>query len=331
MSRNVGDTIKAGLYRSEGGRRHQWSVLMASLLAVMGAFALPPLSIAQQFWIVLVPIGIFGLSHGGADPLILKRLAADRPGHLALITALYVLASLTFVALIWFLPTVALVLFLLLSIWHFGYTDASFLSDRPNALLLWLCGSLPILGPVLGHPAQTSELFAWLVVRDPQQVLMILQPAGILLGVLWLLAFGILVHGHHRQLGARVLAELVLVAGALAALPPLLAFAFYFCVIHSIRHFLSVAQQGLGRAELASTLMFLGRKAAPATLGAIVIALGAWGLIVLLEPAASLMVEAIRVMFWALAALTLPHGLVVKAWYEGSASDPQADQLDANE
>ena len=110
------------------------------------------------------------------------------------------------------------------------------------------------------------------------------------------------------------------VAVALILLPPLLAFAFYFCVVHSIRHFLSVAQQGLGRAEVASTLAFLWRKAAPATLGAIALAVGAWAVIVLLEPTSSLLVEAVRVMFWALAALTLPHGLVVKLWWEGRPS-----------
>ncbi|MEQ6884676.1 Brp/Blh family beta-carotene 15,15'-dioxygenase [Salicola sp. Rm-C-2C1-2] len=321
MSNEATDRVKDSLHDSSGGRRHQWSVLAAALGAVLAAIALPSLSIAQQFWIVLVPIGVFGLSHGGADPLILKRLALNRPGRLAMITGLYVIASLAFVALIWFFPTLALLVFLTLSIWHFGFTDATFLSSQPNTLLLWLCGSLPILGPVLGHPNQTSELFAWLIGREPQPVLAILEPAGPLLAVLWLMGFGILAYRHYAQLGPSVLAELVLVAAALVALPPLLAFAFYFCVVHSIRHFLSVAQQGLGRTEIASTLAFLGRKAAPATLGAIALAVGAWAVIVLLEPTSSLLVEAIRVMFWALAALTLPHGLVVKLWWEGGTSN----------
>ncbi|MYL25327.1 MULTISPECIES: Brp/Blh family beta-carotene 15,15'-dioxygenase [Halomonadaceae] len=320
MSQDAGNTVKAGLSRSEGGRRHQWSVLVVALAAALGAVVLPPLTIEQQFWIVLVPIGVFGLSHGGADPLILRRLAADRRGTVALMTTLYVLASLAFVALIWFLPTLALLVFLLLSIWHFGYTDASFLSAQPNALLLWLSGSLPILGPMLGHPAQTSELFAWLIVRDPEQVRSILELAGPVLAGVWLLGFGRLAYRYHHKLSSRVLAELILVAVALILLPPLLAFAFYFCVIHSIRHFLSVAQQGLGVGEVAATLAFLGRKAAPATLGAIGIAFGVWVVIVLLEPSTTLLVEAVRVMFWALAALTLPHGLVVKTWWESRLS-----------
>lgn len=319
MSNEAISRVRDRLYGSDGGRRHQWAVLAAALCAVLVAIALPPLSIEQQFWIVLVPIGVFGLSHGGADPLILKHLALNQPGKLALLTSLYVIASLAFVALIWFFPAVALLVFLALSIWHFGFTDATFLSAHPNSLLVWLCGSLPILGPILGHPGQTSELFAWLIAREPQAVLSILKPAGPLLAALWLVGFGILGLRHYAHLGTRVLAELVLVAAALVALPPLLAFAFYFCLVHSVRHFLSVVQQGLGRAEIGSTLAFLWRKAAPATLGAIALAVSTWALITLLEPDASLLVEAIRVMFWALAALTLPHGFIVKLWWDGGA------------
>ena len=320
MTSDATITVKGSLYGSDAGRRHQWSVLAAALGALVAGMVLPQLSIEQQFWIVLVPIGVFGLSHGGADPLILRRLTMDYSGGMVLMASLYVLASLGFVALIWFLPSLALLVFLALSIWHFGFTDAAFLSSQPLPLLLWLCGSLPILGPVLGHPGQTSQLFAWLVGREPQVVLSILELAGPILGVLWLLGFAGLARRHYAQLGARVLAELIIVGAALVVLPPLLAFAFYFCVVHSIRHFLSIAQQGLGNAEILSTLSFLGRKAAPATLGAIALALGAWALIVLVEPASSLLVEAIRVMFWALAALTLPHGLVVKLWWDSSGN-----------
>jgi hypothetical protein len=61
-----------------------------------------------------------------------------------------------------------------------------------------------------------------------------------------------------------------------------------------------------------------GRKILPATAGALVLALVAWGAIVLLEPSTSLLVEAVRVMFWALAALTLPHAVIVRLWWRRS-------------
>lgn len=152
------------LYRSSGGRLHQFVILIIASLALIVGVMLPALSIEQQFWIVLLPIGVFGLSHGGADPMILKKLTATSPTGLFVVLCVYLMASLAFVALIWVLPVVALLVFLGLSVWHFGYTDEAFLSSAKNPLLRWLSGSMPILGPMLGHQPgkQASCLPGWL-------------------------------------------------------------------------------------------------------------------------------------------------------------------------
>lgn len=309
------ETVTGG---GKAARRHQSGILLAALLAIAAGLALPALSIGEQFWLVLIPIMVFGLSHGGADPLILSWLAGNREGSLMLITGLYVISASAFVGLVWFFPVLALMLFLLLSVWHFGVTDAAFLSRHSRPLLVWLSGSLPVLGPVIGHPRQTGELFAWLIGRDPQAVFVILEPAGPALAAVWLAGFGVVVYRHYRDLGARVVAELVLVGAALVLLPPLLAFAFYFCMIHSIRHFLSLAAHGTGPAAARWTLVFLARKAIPATLLAIALALAAWIAIMIIQPSSNLLVEAIRVMFWGLAALTVPHAAVVKLWWNAA-------------
>jgi Brp/Blh family beta-carotene 15,15'-monooxygenase len=303
------------LYRSLGGRRHRFVILIIASLALIVGVMLPFLSIEQQFWVVLLPIGVFGLSHGGADPMILKQLTATSPTGLVIITGVYLTASLAFVALIWALPVVALLVFLGLSIWHFGYTDEAFLSSAKNPLLRWLSGSMPILGPMLGHPQQTSELFAWLIKVEPQVVLDTVAWLGPCLAVLWLFGFGCLLFGRLNRPGPRVLVELCLVSAALTALPPLLGFAFYFCAIHSVRHFLSIAEHRLLSNQKSLFQAFPVRKILPATLGAIALACVAWGAIVLIEPSSSLFVDAVRVMFWALAALTLPHAIIVRLWW----------------
>lgn len=316
MTPDSTNSVASNLYRSRRGQWHQWCVRVAALIAAVVAIALPPLSLEQQFWIILVPVAVFGLSHGGADPFILKRLMTERPRAMPLALTLYVVASLAFIGLIWLMPVLALVVFLLLSVWHFGFTDAAYLSPSSNRLLVWLSGSMPVLGPILGHPMQTSELFAWLITRETETVLAVLTVAGPILAALWLVAFGLLVFRHYPVLGARVFVELALVGAAMVLLPPLLAFTFYFCVIHSVRHFLSIAENRLADTEIRQMLGFLARKSAPATLGAIAIGLGAWGVMVLWSPASSLLVEAVRVMFWGLAALTVPHGFVVKLWWD---------------
>lgn len=322
MTANARGTVGGNLHRSSRGRWHQGCVLVAAVVAVLAALVLPPLSLEQQFWIILVPVAVFGLSHGGADPLILKRLTGNRPEAMPYALSAYSAAVLGFVGLIWFLPVLALVVFLMLSIWHFGFTDAAYLSPSRNSLLIWLSGSLTVLGPMIGHPEQTSELFAWLVSRETETVLAVVTIVGPVLAALWLVAFGMLVWRHHEHLAARVFTELVLVAAAMILLPPLLAFTFYFCIVHSIRHFLSIAEYRLGEAEFRQVVSFLVRKSAPATLGAIAIALAAWGVLVLWSPASSLLVEGVRVMFWGLAALTVPHGFVVKMWWDRSVQGP---------
>ena len=313
----MNDTTNADnvLYRSSGGRHHQFVILIIASLALIVSVMLPALSIEQQFWIVLLPIGVFGLSHGGADPMILKKLTATSPTGLFVVLCVYLTASLAFIALIWVLPVVALLAFLGLSVWHFGYTDEAFLSSAKNPLLRWLSGSMPILGPMLGHAQQTSELFAWLVKIEPQVVLEIVVWLGPYLAVFWLLGFGCLLLGRLSRPDPRVLAELCLVSAALIALPPLLGFAFYFCAIHSVRHFLSIAEHRLLSNQKSLFQAFPARKILPATLGAIALACVAWGVIVLIGPSTSLLVDAVRVMFWALAALTLPHAIIVRLWW----------------
>jgi Brp/Blh family beta-carotene 15,15'-monooxygenase len=303
------------LYYSSSGRRHQLVILLMACLALSVGIMLPTLSIEQQFWLVIVPIGLFGLCHGGADPAILKTLTATSQRGLIGVISLYLAASLVFVALIWLLPVVALLLFLGLSVWHFGYTDEAFLSATKNPLLRWLSGSMAILGPMLGHPQQTSELFAWLITIETAVVLKVLVWLAPLLALLWLFGFSYLLVSRINRPPLRVIAELFLVGASLIVLPPLLSFAFYFCAIHSIRHFLSIAEHRLLSEQKGFFKAFPVSKILPATLGAIIMACAAWVMLVLLEPSASLLIEAVKVMFWALAALTLPHAIIVKLWW----------------
>jgi Brp/Blh family beta-carotene 15,15'-monooxygenase len=317
----------SNMYARAHSQIHQSWVLGSAACAIMLGLVIPELSITLQFWLVILPITIIGLSHGGADPMILKQLACQQRKGMILATIFYMLAAAAFVVLIWYLPAMALLVFLLLSAWHFGYTDVGFTLKHSTQPLIWLSGSLSIIGPATGHPEQTGELLAWLIGADPTAFSALLTQFAPLLGGTWICAFALIAYRNRQQLPGRAIVELMLLAGVMTTLPPLLAFAYYFCVVHSIRHFMVIAHQNADRIAQRSILRFLLRKAAPATAAAIGLAVMAWLVIIALEPESSLLTAAVRVMFWSLAALTLPHAFVVALWWRHRPATPSQSPL----
>jgi beta-carotene 15,15'-dioxygenase len=94
-------------------------------------------------------------------------------------------------------------------------------------------------------------------------------------------------------------------------LPPLLAFAWYFCFLHSLRHLLTLAER-LAPPQKWAALGWVALNGMPLTLITLIASgIGyAWLRHVDLNEA-----EAVtRVIFWGLAALTFPHMLLTWLW-----------------
>ncbi|MEA2117515.1 Brp/Blh family beta-carotene 15,15'-dioxygenase [Halovibrio sp. HP20-50] len=296
-------------------QRHRVWAVMAALFAGVMAVWLPNLELALQFWVIVIPVALFGLAHGGADPVIINALKAVRGRSSVQWLAGYIALMVLTVAFIVWQPTLALVGFLGLSIWHFAITDCMFLPKGGHAGVGWLSGSLPIIGPLAGHPEQVAVLFAWLLQQDPAAVMALVLPAGRLLILGWAVALIGVIALNSRVNRSVLLLELCALAAPMLLLPPLLAFAFYFCVVHSLRHFLLLL--GAGRqAFKAIDVKILARRAAPATAGAIVLGGIIWW--AMNSGAANLegawLADAVRVIFWGLAVLTVPHALLVALW-----------------
>lgn len=294
---------------------HRVWVMMAALFVGVIAAWLPKLELDLQFWMILIPIALFGLSHGGADPVIINALKEFRGrSNLQWLAGYVALMAFTIAFIVW-QPTLALVGFLGLSIWHFAITDCIFLPKGGHTGLGWLSGSLPIIGPMAGNPEQVAILFAWLLQQDPEVVSTIVIPTGRLLILGWVLLLVIAMSLTQSRSRTKLLLELCALAAPMLLLPPLLAFAFYFCIVHSLRHFLLL----LGaehRVFKAIDVKILARRAAPATVIAIALGGIAWwamsGASANLESA--WLENAVRVIFWGLAVLTVPHALLVALW-----------------
>lgn len=295
--------------------RHQLLVITAAVVAAVAGAVAPTPTIPTQFWIALPPVALFGLPHGGADPWLIRSLVASRDRPLWQWFGAYVALALAFVAIVLWQPLLALVAFLLLSVWHFGRSDAPFQGFGRRSAVIWLAGSIPVIGPMAGHPAQTGQLFAWLLDADAAATMAVVEIIGLPLLALWVVGLGGLwLQGSARHAGAG-LVELLVVAAAMVVLAPVLAFTLYFCVVHSTRHFLELLASAEGVSGHQTSGSVLVRQAAPATLATIALSIAVWWFLGRGPDLPDRTADATRVLFWGLAALTVPHVVLVERWW----------------
>ena len=315
---NAADTI----IRSQRRILHAQISLGVLFFVVLISPWMHPLSIEAQLKAVVLPIALLGVLHGGADPWVARALLSDwKPTQRMLLTYGVYLGLMTLVLIGWsVLPVVTLIGFMLVSLWHFGRQDLDTfgLPNWPLAALVY--GSLPILGPMLGFTEQTARLFGWLAMQPDSSMQVWLYELNPPLLTLWLVGFGMLVlrlasEGRYRVM-RRLLITVPLIFAAMLVLPPLIAFATYFCVLHSLSHLLEMSESRKGPWRHWTHRQWLLRLW-PATGGAVALGLIGWWI---LAPAATpemLFQENLaRVLFWGLAALTVPHILLHWLWHQ---------------
>ena len=251
-------------------------------------------------------IALAGLPHGAADAWIAARegLASDRLGK-AIFLAVYSGLALLVIAAWLLFPVMSLALFLAISVWHFG--DDSRKDLHPVARI---STGLIILGaPAAFHATAVSEAFR---ILSGDRIAAIVSAQGALF---WLgcvaLPLTLVLTPARSPLSARVtpgrikhLIEMILLVGLAAFLSPLVYFAVYFCGVHSPRHLGRVIRlfPERGGSRLWGTITSL-------TLLSLFAGAAAWGWLTTVgqPPDAA----GLQVLFIGLAALTLPHMLLV--------------------
>ncbi|MBS3744434.1 MAG: Brp/Blh family beta-carotene 15,15'-dioxygenase [Wenzhouxiangellaceae bacterium] len=286
--------------------------LIALLSLVPASALLASVEIETQLVLVALPIALLGVMHGALDPwvgdVVLRRFLgrSNRP----LFFGAY-LALMAVVVACWIMmPLQTLVAFLLISVLHFGEQDAFAFASRKDGLSIAVFGAVPVLGPVAAHPVEVAMIFGWLTGMDGGALSEILRWLARPLIALWLVGAGMFI--------ARMFIEddpnprfqlfglLVLVASMLL-LPPLIAFAAYFCLLHSFGHLLDMAALESGPwADW--TLQQWAARLWPATLGALALGLVGWVSLSGMDLGNILYPEALsQIIFCGLAALTVPH------------------------
>lgn len=284
--------------------------LGVSLAALACGLVLPTPAAWVELALLAGLVGVLGLPHGAVDHLQGRALFAPRFGRAwpAAFAAAYLGAAALVIAAWAAWPPGLLVGFLALAVGHFGSEDTAAARLAPAKTLAGglesaLRGALPVMLPVTLQPATTATHFAALLPDTHAEavtgVLATLAPAG--------LAYLAMLTGYAVAAALRRRFDLVLetavLAGVFTALPPLLAFAVYFCVWHAPRHSLAViAEQGARR--LGRGVRDFARTAAPLTAVTLATAGATW---LMLRPDAGADAATLQVVFIGLAALTVPH------------------------
>jgi len=270
--------------------------LFATLVTLAG-FVLPQPNQTMELIIMAAFIVLLGVPHGALDTVFAARLYQVQSIWGWMLFALLYFAPVLLVIAVWKLtPVLFLLGFLLISIGHFSGDPAE---GTPLASRIIYAGLIIIL-PALLHSAEVTRLFSFLVgTAAASQIVPWLR----LLGGPWLLAALVAVLACARKADWQTGMEIASVSFLSLLASPLVAFAVFFCGMHSARHILRTFEYSSRSSP---------RLLALASFGPMVAVLILFGAASLWLHGVSLEARVIQLVFVGLAGLTVPHMALVE-------------------
>ena len=294
--------------------------LLGLLMVVLDLAAGLPLYLPM-----LASVLLFGLPHGAIDHLVVLGLAKRSLNlkALALVCLIYLSFVVAMLCLWRLAPLVAVILFLGITIYHWGRADLAFegllnpaaLQTTPRILKFnhsFLRGMFPIGIPFLAFPDATEAILNSCSVAFGYEYELGTTLPFIILIALILLLFSELAflrcQGEQRKL--RLVEDLGLIA-FFVLIPPVLAIGLYFCLWHGYRHVLRLIRYEGSEDDCEPAFAQFKRfycQALPFTLASVFILA-----VVLLLLSGSVDLSAfIGIYLVVISSLTLPHLLVVE-------------------
>lgn len=266
---------------------------IAGLGAIMCSLVLGS-GLQWQLWLLLPMVAFLGLAHGCFDLEIARRL---RPlptlSSVALFVAAYVGLAAVVIGLWLAFPGPALGLFLAYSAFHFG----SDWRDELGHTAAFLYGIAIVALPGLAFQTETALILGYLApahwATGIAATLQLLAGAAL---PLCLIAMAL------RKAPRVCVVEFIALVVLALFCPPLIYFAIYFCLSHSIKH-------------LSGTLRFLRLPAPEALRRALPVWLATCAFAAIAAAFATsgnAEKNALRIVFIGLAALTVPHMALVE-------------------
>ena len=275
-----------------------------SLLALLALVACDQLLPQSAWWLFIGLSLTAGFLHGALDVVLLAR-EFPQMGQRALMAALYAGAVLLLGLVLGQSLAWALFVLIAMSAWHFGEPYGRW--GQYNLLLRAVVGGASIMLPMLVSPNAMHSIIALLAYEDPDLVWLI----WFALAMAWLaLVPACLVWLAFEKFKgtSALLTEVAAVLTLNILLSPLMAFALYFGVYHSMSH--------IGRVATVQRSHMAGLLQRPAVLAAFASTATLLGLLwwYLQGVGVSQQPDYSSVLRWlvvALAAVTLPHLILV--------------------
>lgn len=298
---------------------HLFLKLSLSLSVFFTLFALlfPELSEILAPWIVVISVFLIGIPHGAIDHVVSSELfgtGRSLMGHLKFYGSYLIIMLI--IGLVWiFTPVIGMIIFLLISIYHFGQADMEdFLISSKIQPIWYIIRGLFLIGLIVfSSPDITYPIISAAMDISLEQFETFMPPQNISLIVILLIYTAFTLISFYKNditnikiftLESTVLTLLFMISG------PLIGFALYFSVWHSSGHIVEL-QQFFKSKDRTLTIFQFYKLAAPFTVVSIL------GLIFLLYIQNVFQVEEqfLTLMFILISVLTLPHMLIVDRMY----------------
>ncbi len=270
------------------------------------------LSISSLICFLLILV--IGISHGSLDHLKGKKLLKSFKINNVLIFYISYISISIFIIFFWLLfPATTLVIFLIVASYHFGKEDTDFIINNNkliNQFFYFLKGSLIVIAPLNFHFEETINIFKLLFIENEKFYIYLgvvesynTIPIFFLLCTFSSFYFFI---KNFRFINFSIFFDFFSILILNYYLPPLLAFTFYFCFLHSVRHSFSLILE-IDNYNFKNGLTIFLKKAIPLSVITIVIFSIA---LIYLNNFFELNDAILKVIFIGLASLTFPHILL---------------------
>ena len=262
-------------------------------------------------FLLIVTIGV---SHGSLDHIkgrkLLNILKID---NIYFFYSSYIFFGLTIIILWLLFPATTLIFFLIVASYHFGKEDTNFLINNylPYSLIFYFFkGLLIIIAPLNFHFEETLQIFKILFVQSEKFYIYLglIENLNIIPIIFLLSVFSsfYLFIKNFKFINFSIFLDFFSILILNYYLPPLLAFTFYFCFLHSIRHSFSLIHE-IDSKDFKNGLILFFKKAIPLTILTIIIYITA---LFYLSNYFEFNEAILKIVFIGLASLTFPHILL---------------------